>query len=247
MSEETATGQVAGSTNGFGQPVGEQVPWTPKTAREEAPELAGRYVTLRPMTRADTPQLWSALVEASPASLWTYLFSGPFERSAAGRQAFAAYVDSIVANDAMIPFALIVGGKAVGHACLMRDDPTMGVIEVGNIAYGAALQRTTAATEMIYLLASYVFGDLGYRRLEWKCDSLNEPSRRAAARFGFAYEGRFRQAVVYKGRNRDTDWFAMIDRDWPRIEEAYLAWLAPENFDETGVQRTPLAVPLPGA
>jgi RimJ/RimL family protein N-acetyltransferase len=123
----------------------------------------------------------------------------------------------------------------------MRIDPANGVIEVGNIKYSSALQRTPLATEAMFLLMRYVFDNLGYRRYEWKCDALNAPSRSAALRLGFTYEGIFRQAVIYKGRNRDTAWFSITDQEWPAIKGAYEAWLAPSNFDAGGKQKTRLA------
>ena len=125
-------------------------------------------------------------------------------------------------------------------ATFMRIDRTMGVIEVGNINYSPLLQRTPAATEAMFLMMSRVFDELGYRRYEWKCDSLNAPSRAAALRLGFQYEGLFRQAVIYKGRNRDTTWFSIIDSEWPALKRAYQQWLAPENFDGKGEQRNSL-------
>jgi RimJ/RimL family protein N-acetyltransferase len=132
-------------------------------------------------------------------------------------------------------------GAAAGIATLMRVDPANGSAEVGAILYARSLRRTRSATEAIHLLARHLFDDLGYRRFEWKLDCLNEPSARAARRLGFTYEGRFRNALVYKGRNRDTDWFAMTDADWPRIREAHQRWLDPANFDDAGVQRTSLS------
>jgi RimJ/RimL family protein N-acetyltransferase len=123
----------------------------------------------------------------------------------------------------------------------MRIDPNAGSIEVGGIMYSPRLQRTRAATEAMFLMMQRVFDELGYRRYEWKCDSLNEPSIRAATRLGFRYEGTFRQATVVKGRNRDTAWFSIIDRDWPQLKTAFTAWLAPENFDAAGNQRRSLA------
>jgi len=228
--------------NEFGQPIGEPVAWSQRAGVAPV-ELIGRTVRLAPLTTAHTADLWDALVVNSPDSLWTYLFAGPFLESVEGQAGFAAYVASVAHNDTMTPFAVIVADQVLGHACLMRDDPAMGVIEVGNIALGSALQRSTAATEMIYLLAKHVFDTLGYRRFEWKCDSLNEPSRKAAGRFGFGCEGRFRQAVVYKGRNRDTDWFAMTDGDWAGgVRAEYERWLAPSNF-AAGRQHTRLQVP----
>jgi len=129
------------------------------------------------------------------------------------------------------------GGRASGVASYLRIVPEFGVIEVGNIWFGPALQRTAAATEAIYLLARHVFDDLGYRRLEWKCNALNAASRRAAERFGFTFEGVFREHMVIKGRNRDTAWYAIVDRDWPAIRDAFERWLDPENFDAAGAQR----------
>jgi RimJ/RimL family protein N-acetyltransferase len=126
--------------------------------------------------------------------------------------------------------------KAVGFATFMRIDPVMGVIEVGNINFSPALQRTPAATEAMFLMMQRVFNELGYRRYEWKCDNLNAPSHKAAKRLGFTYEGLFRQALVYKGRNRDTAWFSIIDSEWPALEKAFNAWLSEDNFDESGNQ-----------
>ena len=139
-------------------------------------------------------------------------------------------------------FAITPRGRGLeGIATLMRVDPDNGVVEVGGILLARSLQRTPASTEAMYLLAHHVFDALGYRRYEWKCDSLNEPSRVAAARLGFTYEGRFRNAVVYKGRNRDTDWFSITDAEWPRVRAAHEAWLDPANFEESGAQRTSLS------
>jgi len=132
-------------------------------------------------------------------------------------------------------------GKAVGVATFMRIDRASGVIEVGNINYSPLLQRTPAATEAMFLMMRRVFEELGYRRYEWKCDSLNAPSRAAALRLGFQFEGIFRQAVVYKGRNRDTAWFSIIDSEWPSLKRAYEQWLGPENFDAEGRQKRKLA------
>ena len=132
-------------------------------------------------------------------------------------------------------------GKAVGVASFLRITPEHGVIEVGNIVFAPCMQRTSLATEAMFLMMRRVFNELGYRRYEWKCDALNAPSRRAAERFGFSYDGLFRQASVYKGRNRDTAWYSILDRDWPAIERGYAAWLDPENFDENGAQKEKLS------
>jgi RimJ/RimL family protein N-acetyltransferase len=138
-------------------------------------------------------------------------------------------------------------GRVAGVASYLRIDPPVGVIEVGHIALSPALQQTVAATEAMFLMMSRVFDELGYRRYEWKCDSLNAPSRRAALRLGFAFEGIFRQATLYKGRNRDTAWYAVIDKDWPAVKRAYERWLSPENFDADGRQRVPLGTPAAAA
>jgi RimJ/RimL family protein N-acetyltransferase len=224
--------------NELGQPVGEPLLWTPGPPVEPV-ALVGRTVRLEPLTTAHTGDLWRSLVMESPPQLWTYLFSGPF----IDRAEFGQYVESVADNHDLAALAVMVDDVALGHACLMRCQPTHGVVEVGNIALGAGLQRTTAATEAMYLLARHVFEDLGYRRYEWKCDSLNEPSRRAAQRLGFRYEGRFRNAVVYKGRNRDTDWFSITDAEWPPARECLETWLDADNFDEAGKQRRALKRP----
>ena len=141
--------------------------------------------------------------------------------------------------------SIAVDGTLLGFLCYLRIDPSGGVIEIGGVTFSEALQRTRAATEAIYILVANAFA-LGYRRVEWKCDDLNEPSRRAAVRLGFTYEGTFRQATHYRGRNRDTAWFAIIDRDWPALDAEFQRWLADDNFDEAGSQRTRLSVPPTG-
>ena len=150
-------------------------------------------------------------------------------------------VAGLLAHPTEVTFAICPRGRGPeGIATLMRVDPANGVVEVGGIVLASTMQRTPASTEAMYLLAHHVFDALGYRRYEWKCDSLNEPSRLAAARLGFTYEGRFRHAMVYQGRNRDTDWFSITDDEWPRVRAAHEAWLDPANFDESGSQRTRL-------
>ena len=159
---------------------------------------------------------------------------GPFEDVAS----FAASLDQLRQTPALVPLAILLpDGTPVGVATYLRIDHANGTAEVGHISYSSALQRTTAATEAMYLMAAHAFDVVGVRRYEWKCDSLNEPSRRAAARLGFTYEGTFRQALVYKGRNRDTAWFAITDDEWPRLRAAFESWLDPANFDEHGQQR----------
>lgn len=156
---------------------------------------------------------------------------GPF----ASEESFASELDTMAASEGWLPYCVIVEEKPLGFASYLRVQPHDGVIEIGGIVFSPGLQRTTAATEAIYLMLEYVFA-LGYRRCEWKCDDLNQPSRRAAERLGFSYEGTFRQATHYKSRNRDTAWYAIIDRDWPSLAHAFLGWLAPQNFSEDGKQ-----------
>ncbi|RIY01972.1 N-acetyltransferase [Aureimonas flava] len=166
--------------------------------------------------------------------LWDYLAYGPFaDAEDFGRFANATYLGSDPMFHAIVPLA---SNRAEGVAALMRLDPANGVAEIGHICLGPALQRTRAATEAFHLLFSRVFDELGYRRLEWKCNDKNAPSRRAAARLGFTYEGTFRQHMVTKGRNRDTAWFSIVDGEWPRVKAGFDAWLRPENFDASGRQ-----------
>jgi RimJ/RimL family protein N-acetyltransferase len=170
--------------------------------------------------------------------LWKHLAYGPF----ANQGAFRAWLQDRAATDDPLFYALVdrAAREARGMASYLRIEPDHGVIEIGHIWFAPALQRTRQATEAIYLMARHAFDDLGYRRLEWKCDSLNGPSRAAAERFGFVFEGVFRQHMVTKGRNRDTAWYSMTDREWPSRRAAFEAWLAPENFDEEGRQRRSL-------
>jgi RimJ/RimL family protein N-acetyltransferase len=171
--------------------------------------------------------------------LWEHLAYGPF----ADQDEFTVWLKKQAASADPLFFAVVdwESMRALGMASFMRMVPEFGVIEIGHIWFSPELQRTRQATEAIYLLAKHAFDDLGNRRLEWKCDSLNEPSKRAAERFGFRYEGVFRQHMVVKGRNRDTTWFSMTDGEWPLRKAAFEAWLAPENFDEEGRQRKSLA------
>ena len=219
------------------QPVGAAVDWTPAVAPNRSP-ISGNYVTLEPLD-ADRhgDSLWQA--KGDDPALWTYLFDDPFENSTL----FEAWLRKCAKPDDPLCLAIIdnTDGKAKGMASYMRIVPVHGVIEIGSIWFGPEIQRSRQATEVIYVLARHVFEELGYRRLEWKCDSLNAPSRRAAKRFGFSYEGLFRQAVVYKNRNRDTTWYGMTDGDWPEIRAAFDAWLDPANFNSDGEQKSPLA------
>jgi RimJ/RimL family protein N-acetyltransferase len=171
--------------------------------------------------------------------LWLYLGEGPFP----DRDSFYAYLEKRAKSDDPLSFAIIQNatGSAVGHASYMRMAPEHRVIEVGNIFYTPALARSAGATEAMNLMAVYVFEELGYRRYEWKCNALNAPSRRAALRLGFSFEGIFRRHMIQKGRSRDTAWYAMTDAEWPARKARFERWLAPENFDAGGRQRTSLS------
>lgn len=221
--------------NEFGQPVGTPLPdtWVPP-GLPTAPELSGRYVRLERLQARHTPDLWNAFASA-PHSLWTYMSDGPF--SAEGD--LARSVERMTDMSTWQPYAVCVAGRATGFASFMRIDPAVGVLEIGSIAFAPVLQRTTEATETLYLMIKHAF-DLGYRRCEWKCDDLNAPSRQAALRLGFVYEGTFRSATHYKGRNRDTAWFAIIDTQWPELRSSFEQWLDPKNFDDAGRQLRPL-------
>ena len=225
--------------NEHGQPIGAAVPdWSARAAPARVP-LEGRYVRLEPVAGVHVPALFAALCAESDDPLWTYRH----DERPTGEAGLAAMVDAWAARDPDVTFAIVPAdtGEASGLATLMRIDQVHGTAEVGSIIYARSLQRTRAATESIHLLASYLFDELGYRRCEWKLDALNAPSARAAVRLGFRHEGRFRAAMVYKGRNRDTEWFAMTGDDWPAVRAAHRRWLDPANFDEQGRQRAPLA------
>jgi RimJ/RimL family protein N-acetyltransferase len=221
--------------NEFGQPIGHPIPGWNGRPMPDAAKLPGRYCTLE---RLDPDRHVNDLYEAYAAAPddrdWTYLPAGPFHTHESYRD--WANVAAQSADPRHYTVIDNATGKALGTLALMRHDPANGVIEVGSLIFSRALQRTPISTEAQYLFMRYIFEDLGYRRYEWKCDSLNEPSRRAAERFGFIYEGTFRQAVVYKGRNRDTAWFSLTDSDWPIRRAAFEAWLDPANFDSAGQQ-----------
>jgi RimJ/RimL family protein N-acetyltransferase len=228
------------------QPIGPSIDAHP-AKRPERVTLEGRWITLVPLDpHAHAAALYDGSHgDAAREAVWTYLFNGPFATHAD----FAADID--VKAKAADPhyFAIVDNalGRAVGYESLMRIDPPNRVIEVGGIMYAPLMQRTPGGTEAQYLLARYVFDDLGYRRYEWKCNALNAPSRRAAERFGFTFEGIFRQHMIVKGRNRDTAWFAMLDNEWPARKAAYERWLAPDNFDEKGRQKLKLSDLMPKA
>lgn len=211
---------------------------TTSARRPERRVFEGAYARLEPLTVAHARDLYAATHGADAEAIWRYLFVGPFPDYAA----FEAYCAAGAQSADPIPWAVIDGsGRAVGALSLMRIEQAHRVIEVGSITYGTPLQRTPASTEAIYLLARYVFDELGYRRFEWKCNDLNAPSKRAALRFGFSFEGVFRQHMIVKGANRDTAWYSMLDSEWSTRRAAFEAWLAPENFDAQRRQIASLA------
>jgi RimJ/RimL family protein N-acetyltransferase len=224
-------------------PIGLPVPgWTTRPRPPRAP-LLGRFCRLEPLSpERHADALFDANALDREGWMFTYLFGGPYD----SRAEYRAYMEKCSVSEDPLFFAIVDAGleRATGLGSYLRIEPVHGVIEVGHLAFSPLLQRTAAATEAMYLMMRRVF-ELGYRRYEWKCDALNAASRRAAERLGFTFEGIFRQASVYKGRNRDTAWYAIIDRDWPEIDAEFRRWLAPENFDGRGVQRTPLQNGVP--
>jgi RimJ/RimL family protein N-acetyltransferase len=208
--------------------------------RPDRVTLSGRYVRLVPLNPAThTDALWKDLGGTSAEDLWRYMPDGPF----AARAAFEAHMQAKAKSEDPLFFAIVdrATETAVGRATLMRIDPANRVIEVGGIIYTPALQRSRGATEAIFLFARHIFEDLGYRRYEWKCNALNEPSRRAALRLGFTFEGIFRQHMIIKQKNRDTAWFSMLDSEWPARKREFERWLDESNFDSAGKQKTRLS------
>jgi RimJ/RimL family protein N-acetyltransferase len=226
--------------------VGANVGWRP-ARRPHRAALRGGRVLLRPIDAdADAEMLYA---ESHPPladpGLWTYLPNGPYRDPAELRGALR--VAEASEDPLFFTLARLPGEEPAGVASYLRITPDHGVIEIGHIWFGASLRRTTAATEAIYLLAAHAFDELGYRRLEWKCDSLNRGSRRAAQRFGFRFEGVFRNHMVVKGRNRDTAWFAITDDEWPAVRAGFEAWLDDGNLDATGEQQRGLGELIAGA
>ncbi len=219
--------------NELGQPIGDPVEWS-GAKRPDRTVMNGRFCRVEPIDiEKHSADLFAAYSADKEDRIWTYLAYGPFKSANDFREWMAA---TCLGDDPQ--FHVIIDGatnKAVGVASYLRMVPNMGVIEVGHINFSPALQKTPAATEAMFLLMQRVF-QLGYRRYEWKCDALNEGSMRAAERLGFRYEGVFQQALVYKGRNRDTAWFSVIDKEWPKLEKAYVEWLSEENIGEDGQQ-----------
>ena len=225
--------------NPFGQPIGPELPNWRAPPRPDRHLLHGRFCRVEPLdVGRHARQLYNANALDPDGRMWTYLFSGPF----AGFEEYRAWLEPKPASDDPLFFAFVdrVRDQAVGMGSYLRIEPAHGVIEVGHLAFSPLMQRTPIATEAMYLMMREAF-ELGYRRYEWKCDALNAASRRAAERLGFTFEGIFRQAIVYKGRNRDTAWYSIIDREWPALDAAFRAWLDPANFDAAGRQRRSLA------
>jgi len=220
---------------GTGQPVGLKVDTTP--ARRPQPEtIEGLYGRIEKLQSHHTADLWDAV--KGNDDLWTYMGDGPFSDP----EIFAEFVAKRAGLADPYAYAIIdENGRAGGYFTLMEIRPEARVIEVGNVLYSPALKQTRLASEAQYLLARYVFDTLGYRRYEWKCNALNAPSRRAALRYGFAFEGVFRNAIIVKGRNRDTAWYSMMDSEWPARKAAFERWLAPDNFDSAGRQKSSLS------
>ncbi|HCR3981772.1 TPA: GNAT family N-acetyltransferase [Kluyvera ascorbata] len=224
--------------NQFGQLIGDALPdWQPRPYPQRV-VLEGQYCRLEPLSLQHADALFAAHQQAADTRNWTWLLREP-EGSVEEYRQWIAGVESL---QDPLHFAVIDirTQQPVGSLALMRIDPNHGVMEVGHVHFSPLLSRTPASTEAQWLLMRYAFETLGYRRYEWKCNSFNEPSRRAALRLGFQFEGRFRQALVIKGHNRDTDWFSIIDGEWPALDRAFQAWLAADNFTADGKQRQSL-------
>ena len=222
--------------NELGQPIGfPMAEWQP-CVHPPRTVLSGQYCRVEPLN-ADkhAEDLFAAFAGPENDSLWTYLPYGPYRSF----EPYREWVLSVESSVDPLFFAVVDGEteKAIGIASYLRIEPKIGVIEVGHINFSPRLQKTAAATESMFLMMQYVFDELGYRRYEWKCDALNAGSRAAAERFGFSFEGVFRQATMYKGRSRDTAWFSILDSEWPQQKHAFEQWLDPQNFDADGNQK----------
>ena len=233
------TMELRAETDHLGQHVGEPVEPASAHLPDPTRSLDGRYCRLEPLdAERHGEQLWAAFTEDAAGSTWTYLGVGPFP----DEPAFAAWLRGLQGAEDPFFYAILdaVSGQAIGVASFLRIDPGARSIEVGWITYSPRLRRSRVATDAMHCMMREAFA-LGYRRYEWKCNALNLPSIEAAHRLGFTFEGLFRQALVVKGRNRDTAWFAVIDRDWPRLDQAFQRWLHPDNFDADGRQRERLS------
>ena len=221
--------------NEYGQIIGESVVGHTSGKLPAIDFLEGRYARIEALSvEKHAEDLLAVYGPDTPREMWTYLFQEPV----ADMEELVNLLNQMLARKDRFFYAILdrETGKALGTFSLMRIDQANRTIEVGAVTFSPALKQTRMGTEAHYLLARYVFEELNYRRYEWKCDALNLPSRKAAERLGFVYEGTFRQAVIYKGRTRDTDWLSMIDKDWPQVKACLEAWLKSENFDEEGHQ-----------
>ena len=230
--------QVVSPINDLGQPIGPPVDWEPALLPPRT-LIEGRFCRIEPLDPdRHAAELHAANLLDDSGRMWTYMPYGPFATS----DEYQTWCRQMAVRDDPFFYAVIDAdsNRAAGVASYLRIEAASGVIEVGHIAYSPALQQTTAATEAMYLMMSRAFDELGYRRYEWKCDALNDASRQAADRLGFAFEGIFRQATMYKGRNRDTAWYSITDADWARVRAGYEAWLDPSNHDAEGIQRQSL-------
>ncbi len=231
---------VSEHVNVLGQPVGEPIPGWSGRLRPSRQTMEGRFCRVEPLDAArHAAQLYSGIAEDKDGRTWTYLFYGPFEREAD----FRAWLDAAVSSEDPQFYAVVdrKTGIALGVLSYLRIDGGAGSIAVGHIIFAPSLHRTPAATEGMYLMLRNAFDTLGYRRCEWRCDTLNTSSRNAAERFGFRFEGIFRQAAVNKGRNRDTACYSIIDGEWPHVRDSFERWLRPDNFDSDGHQRDRLS------
>ena len=223
----------------MGQPIGASIiGWTNALPPPKS-EMIGQYCKIVPLNvDAHAQALFDVFAKDTENKNWTYMFDGPFDDFAT----FESWLTHIAMNEDPLCHSIIdkQTNAAVGLASYMRIKKTDGVIEVGSIQFSPLIQRTRISTEAMFLMMQRVFDELGYRRYEWKCDSLNEKSRAAALRLGFTFEGIFGQAIVYKGRNRDTAWYSVIDSQWPSLKQTFKLWLDPTNFDSDGNQRTRL-------
>ena len=223
-----------------GQPIGPRLANPGPAAAPERIVLEGRYARLEPLDPVrHRDELYAASTPPDAAARFRYLADRPPDSP----EALGAWMEDAARSADPLYFSVIdrSTGRVDGRQTLMRITPAQRCIEIGNIYWGPRIAGTRVATEAMYLFAVYALETLGYRRYEWKCDALNAPSRRAALRFGFTYEGHFRRAVIVRGRTRDTAWYAMIDEEWPALEAAYERWLAPDNFDADGKQKTRLS------
>jgi len=228
-----------GQMNAYGQPIGQPLDnWTARP-RPMRTTMTGQYCWLEPLVpEVHAAQLYEAFGHDGEGHNWTYLPYGPFD----SLSEFNQWLLESCGGDDPLFFAVVDSstGQAVGMTSYLRIEPGVGVIEVGHIHFSPLLQRTPLATEAMFLMMQRVFDELGYRRYEWKCDNCNQASKRAAIRLGFSFEGLFRQATMYKGRNRDTAWFSIVDTEWRQLKEMFLTWLDPENFGANGEQKRSL-------